>query len=95
MITAKYANYYIGSDAYPYEIVRVVSDKTLEVRRMDFVATEDSNYFGNQKYNYISKPDAEVVRIRKRKNGKWMEQGAKCGGFGLADEPHAYRDPSF
>ena len=40
--TASYANKYGYSDVYPYEIVRVISAKTIEVREMD--AERDPNW---------------------------------------------------
>lgn len=73
------------SDRTPFEVVKVVSDKTLEVRRMD--AAPDLNwkpdfhvggFMGHtannheQKWIITSNPNGEVVRIRLGKKG-WKD----------------------
>ena len=97
-----YANRYGYSDVEPYEVVRVISDKTIEVRAM--TATKDPSWKPvfhtggftahcsnqhEQRWFYQSNPDAPVERIRKSKKG-W-----KKGEFRISDEPHRFYDYNF
>lgn len=101
----KYANCYGYSQVYPYEIVRVVSDKTIEVREM--ANAPDPNwkpeilpggFFGHcinqneQTWIITSDPNAKVIRIRKRKDGKWY---SKMGQHVLEDKPRYFYDYNF
>jgi hypothetical protein len=81
----KYANHYGYSDVNPFEVVRVISDKTIEVREMD-AERDDSvkmdfhvgGFFAHcsnqrdQKWFIKSDETAPVVRIRLGKNG-WKD----------------------
>ncbi len=87
----KFANKFGYSDIYPFEIVRVISDKTLEIRPMSSELSEDwkpeiivGGFSGHcvnnntQEYTYTSKPEAETIRIRKRKNqDEWTHNGER------------------
>ena len=101
----KYANHYGWSDVNPYEVVRVVSDKTIEVRemdaerdesvKMDFVAGGFSAICTNQyDQRWIIKSDltAPVIRIRLGKNGWKDKHGRK---FKLSDAPSKFYDYNF
>jgi hypothetical protein len=106
MSEKKFANMQIGSDVFPYEVVRFVSDKTLEVRRMS--ATLDPGWRpkfvqggftahctnqGEQRWIYKSIPEAESIRIRKKKSGKaWVNKGFI---FRLSDRPVMFHDYNF
>lgn len=101
-----YANHYGYSDVNPYEVVRRVSDKTLEVREMK--AERDPSYrpefvpggFSavcvnqqDQRWIIISNPDAGITRIRLRRDGTWRRA---CGElFKLSDKPVKYYDYNF
>lgn len=56
--------------ATPFEIIHVVSPKTMEIREMDSVKVDLSSY--EQNYHYSSNINNPVVRIRKQKNGSWI-----------------------
>jgi len=72
----KYCNMYMYSDVHPYEVVKVISKQTVEVRGMKhkqivfpqdvhiggFCAHTADNY--NQKYEYESNKEAPVIRLR-------------------------------
>ena len=107
MIDFKYANYYGYSDVSPYEITKVISDITLEVRPMK--ATLDPNFkcetivggfFGHttnnnkQSYSYESIADAVVTRIRYSKAKKgWF---SSCGRRHLLEnKPVRFYDYNF
>ena len=81
-----HANQHGYSDVYPFEIVRAVSDKTIELRSMAAERAADwkpeivSGGFaghctnnGNQSKAWVIKsdPDGEVVRARLQKDGSW------------------------
>ena len=103
----KYANYYGYSDIEPYEVIRVISDKTLEIRPMRTEFDESSRGslkfhiggFGGhcsnqhtQKWIITSLPEAEVIRIRKTKSNEWKSGNLK---FRLSDEPVKFYDYNF
>jgi hypothetical protein len=101
----KYANRMGYTDIDPYEVVRVVSDKTLEIRGMkserpesfkpEFVIGGFSAVCINQlDQEWVITPDAEapVLRIRKGKSG-WKD--AFGGKYRLGDEPVRFYDYNF
>lgn len=100
----QYANHYGYSDVTPYEVVRVVSDKTLEIRRMavtrdesvalEFVPGGFTAHCANQnaqRWTISSDPTARVERIRLTKKG-W--HGA-MGSFKVEAEPVKFHDYNF
>jgi len=99
-----FANYQLGSDTIPYEVIRVVSDKTIEVRRMkaeldpswkrDFIPGGFCGHTANndsQKWIVTSDKTQPVIRIRKQKSGRW----GKNGWFYLSDKPVYFYDFNF
>ena len=95
----------MDTDVKAYEIVKVISDKTIEIRPM--VAQHDISHLkqvsggfsghvveqGNQKVTYESDETAPTFRIRKKKNGDdWTYKG---GRFGLQEKPYAFYDFNF
>lgn len=100
--TAKYVNEYGYSDVMPHEIVRVISDTTIEIRAMradrdpnwkpefvpgGFVGTVTNNR--SQRWIITSDPTAPTVRIRLSKRG-WGR-----GRFQLATAPRHFYDYNF
>lgn len=103
--TASYANLHGYSDIEPYEIVRVISDKTIEVRNMS--AERDPNWKpeiipggfaghcvnqNEQRWIITPRLDAPVVRIRLGKKGWRNKYGAL---FVLSNRPFKYYDYNF
>ena len=100
-----YANESGYSDMYPYEIVKVVSENTIEIRPMD-TERDDSvelkwvsgGFAGHcvnqaqQKWFYKSNPDNPVRRIRRRKDGYFYNH---CNRVYLAQEPRKFHDYNF
>ena len=84
---AKHANLHLWSDVHPYEIVKVVSDKTIEIREMETEAVpwkelmaklpeaQRAEYRepGDNRQEWIITPNNEnaVIRARKNKGGFW------------------------
>jgi len=104
VVEYKYACHYMYTDVDAYEIVKVISDKTIEVRKMDsehniaHLKQYVGGFFGHvanqrdQKVTYASNPDNGVIRIRKKKNGDWGYKGLR---FGLSEKPYAFYDFNF
>lgn len=103
-----FANNALYSDVEPFEIVRVVSDKTIDVRAMDAEMADDwkpeiipggfaghcVNNADQRKAWVITSNDANpVVRIRKQKNGTWYNKSN--GRFYLAEQPAKKYDFNF
>ena len=100
-----HANHSGWSDVHPYEIVRVVSPKTIEIRVMD--AELDKNWKpeiiaggfsghctnqGAQKWAYKSNPDYTVIRARLRKDGYFHSAN---GRHVLSKTPYKFHDYNF
>ena len=96
----------IGSDSYPYEIVEIIDEKHLAVRRLDYKAKPNSDYFGHQEYEYFSREDSPLTYLMFR-NNRWREQmkdnvtgkptrrlGSKWEHWSIG-RAVAYFDPSF
>ena len=100
------ANHMGYTDVNPFDIVKVVSPKTIEVRAVDteadpsvklnFVQGGFSHICTNdraQKWFYKSNPDNHVFRIRLSKNRGWVDRsGAR---YNLDTEPHKFYDNNF
>ena len=100
-----YANHCMYSDVDPYEVVRVISDKTIEIRAMkaerddsvklDFHVGGFSAHCSNQnqqKWIITSDETAPVKRIRLGKHG-WKD--AHGGRYNLSDKPRKFHDYNF
>lgn len=100
-----YANQYSYSDVTPFEVVRKVSEQTLEIREMDAKRDESvelefhvggySAHCSNQraqKWIITSNNENRVVRIRAGKTG-WKD--AHGNRFKLADAPVHFYDYNF
>lgn len=100
--TAKYVNMHGYSDIEPREIVRVISDKTIEIRAMrverdpnwkpefvpgGFAGTVTNNE--SQRWIITSDPTAPTFRIRLSKRG-WGR-----GRFHLSNTPRYFYDYNF
>ena len=102
----KFANKCGWTDKTPYEIVRVVSDKTLEIREMDFEMVENfkpefvqGGFVGHcvnqnkQEYTYTSNESYPVIRIRLNKKGQWRDKYRDS--YQLANKPVRFYDFNF
>ena len=102
----QYANHYGYSDVNPFEVVRVVSDKTIEVREMDAERDESvqlewvpGGFAGHcvnqrdQKWDIKSNPANPVIRIRLSAKKGWQDKYGRR--FGLSDKPVKFYDYNF
>jgi hypothetical protein len=84
-----YLNQYLVSDVTPFEVVRVISGKTLEIREM--TATLDPSWTADrvpggfaghvrnndsQRWIIKSEPSNPIVRARLTKSGRWSVGGS-------------------
>lgn len=101
----KYANQFGYSDVEPYEVVKVISEKTIEIRAMDTKALpwkrdfHPGGFFGHtsnqeeQKWDITSNENNPVFRIRLSKNKGWRNAGGSR--FKLSDKPIKFYDFNF
>ena len=102
----KYANMIGYSDVHPCEVVRKVSDKTLEIRYMnaerdksvelEFAPGGFSAHCVNnadQKWIITSNEENPVVRIRLSKNRGWQDKYGQR--YKLAEAPRRHYDFNF
>ena len=105
-MTLQYANHYMFSDIEPYEIVRRISDKTLEIRPMDaekddtvalvFHVGGFSAHCSNQrqqKWIITSNASNPTIRIRLGKGGDWKDAHGRK--FKLNQKPVKFYDYNF
>lgn len=97
----KYANYKVGSDTYPFEVIRQVSPNVVEVRAMETkqvvfpVEFHQGGFCGhysdnhNQKYEYFSNEQNPIIRINLSKKG-WGK-----GHYWMSEKPHKFYDYNF
>jgi len=101
-----YANHFGYTDINPFEVVRVISDKTLEVRAMDAIRDESVDLQwvpggfsfhcvnqADQKWLIKSNPSNRIVRIRLSKNKGWQDKDGRR--FELSDKPTKFYDYNF
>lgn len=100
----KYANRVLHSDVQPFEVIREVSGKCLEVRQMTATMVQAAKllaaggFMGNfdnsvQEWKCESQPNYPIERIRQRKDGSWKSSDGSL--FILADQPRNFRDWNF
>lgn len=101
----KYANHLGYSDITPHEVVRIVSDKTIEIREMDAKRDESvklewiaGGFAGHcvnqrdQEWFITSDESAPVIRIRLGKHG-WKDKYGRR--YEICDEPVKFYDYNF
>ena len=101
-----FANRLGYTDVNPCEIVKTISDKTLEIREMN--AEQDlswnpvwhpGGFFAHcsnqrdQKWTITSNENNPVIRIRLSKNNGWQDKYGQR--YGIADAPLKFYDYNF
>lgn len=101
-----YANWVLYSDVHPFEIVRRVSEKTIDIRAMSAIL--DSNWRpdaavggfcahvrnnNDQVWNIKPNPEAPLVRIRLHRDGQWKDK--KGNRYRLSNRPTRFHDYNF
>ena len=83
-----YWNQRVGSDVYPYELIRKIGKTQFELRPMD-------TWHGDEGWNYVSNTDRHTIRVSRRKDGAYRAVGDKYAYFVPSDRPRKYLDPHF
>lgn len=82
----------IGSDSYPYTVIESnPKGLKIKIQRDDAIAIANSDYYGDQKYEFKRNPNGEIVELKLNSKGMWV------GGFGsytIGVRNH-YLNPSF
>ncbi len=102
----KYANLHGYTDIEPHEVIKVISDKTVEIRRMDAVRDKSvaldispggfCGHVSNQhelKWDITSNVTNVVKKIRLHKDGSWKDKHGNC--YILSDMPVKFYDYNF
>ena len=101
-----YANKIGYTDVNPCEVIKVISDITLEIRDMDSVRRETftpewipggfsaicTNQW-SQEWDITSNEEHPIIRIRLSKNKGWQDKHGQK--YTLSDEPHKFYDYNF
>lgn len=100
---AKYFNRILWTDVIPFEVVRRVSGKTIEIREMDAMTVRQATLLGvggfaavwasDEEYAYKSNESHPIIRIRLHKDGWWR----CCNGnkYRPSHSPEKVYDRSF
>lgn len=98
-----YANHILYSDINPFEVIRKINDKTMEIRRMssELIKIPSSEVGGfcahynnsEQKWNITSNESNDVFKIRLHKNGSWYD--SYHNRYVLSDTPIKHYDYNF
>lgn len=90
------ATVHIGSDRYAATVV-AATPSAVTVQDDTYKAQPDSDYFGNQKYDYFPNPDGRTWTFTRRKNGAFVLKGSAArNGIGVSiGSRETYFDPSF
>ena len=102
----RYLNFRGYRDVIPFEVVRVISDKTLEIREMqaerdptwvmDSVAGGFCRHVENndsQRWIITSNLEAPVLRARRCKDGRYSVNGNAC--YMPSDKPVCFYDYNY
>lgn len=108
MSNATFANHIGYSDVNPFEVIRHVTAKTIEIRRMNaerdpefkpniipggFAGHCTNNTESEQKWVITSDESAPVIRIRLHKDGQWKD--AHGNRYMLGNKPRKFYDYNF
>jgi hypothetical protein len=102
-----FANRICYSDVVPFEVVKRVSETTLEIRAMDYERSNSNEdmgfapggFFGHcahqdkQEWTITANPRHPTFRIRLQKNGQWKDKDGDR--YQLAEKPRRFYDYNF
>ena len=93
IVQCGYFSKLLWSDVHAYEIVKVISDKTVEIRQLEHKVIWKDRNMENQRGEYTSNEDFPIFRIRAKRNGRGWVRGR--GTFSPKSEAYAYYDYRF
>lgn len=88
---AKFANQILGTDIYPFEILRIISPTELEIR--EIYASSCGQNMSEQKWNFSKDESGPLVIIKLNKEGKWKD--SENITYSLDVKPRRYHDFGF
>jgi hypothetical protein len=84
----------VGTDRYPYTVIKVSpSGKTIVIQRDDFQRTDNNGLSEIQNYTYTPNPEGGTITARWTKFGYC--EGGQNGSPVHVGSKRAYLDPSF
>ena len=88
----KFFNQRVGSDTYPWQVLKVLTPgRRYKVREMKFDHCYNVEGGGKPEED----ESGEEVVVSKRKSGGFYQVGTNCCRFYPSDTPPGYIDPSF
>ena len=88
---AKFANQILGTDRYPFEILRMISPTKLEIR--EIYTSSRSRNMSEQEWSFSRDESNPLVIIKLNKEGKWID--SKNITYSLDVKPRRYHDFGF
>lgn len=88
---AKFANQILGTDIYPFEILRIISPTKLEIR--EIYTSSRSRNMSEQEWSFSRDESNPLVIIKLNKEGKWID--SENITYSLDVKPRRYHDFSF
>lgn len=90
------ATYHVGSDRYPFTVVKVITQNKIQLQADSFSRTDKNGISENQTYAWDYNTDSEIIVVSKRKNGRWHKvKDSMSGPFYTIGARNIYQDPSF
>lgn len=85
------------TDRHAFTVVEVVNTKTIKVRQDHAKRIDTNGVSESQTYEYTADPNAPIITVTLRKNGRWVEKGesAKHGTAYSIGSRNEYHDFSF
>jgi hypothetical protein len=88
--------YSIGSDRYPFSIIKVINHRTLIIQKDSFTRKDTNGLSEIQEYEYTPNVNSEQITITKRKDGCWRQKKSSSSyGIYTVGTRRAYMDPCF
>lgn len=85
------------SDRHAYEVIEVIDDRHIIVRRLDAKRTDNNGVSDSQDYEFTSNPNNHTCKLFLTKQGRWRERIGRrlgCNGW-LVGKAMEYYDYSF
>jgi hypothetical protein len=80
------------SDRHPYTVVKILSDKKIQVTADNVRRIDDQGFSECQKYEYTSDDNATPITLFLNKFGRWKRQGDPQGPTYLIGRREEYYD---
>ncbi len=87
----------VGSDRYPFTVVKILSPKRVVLQADDYKRTDSNGFSESQQYDFRRDDTGAQTIVSLRKDGSWRRVGESLHGGSRYHLGHrtAYSDPSF